>query len=78
MKQKKRGRGRPKKGPIDLTASRAVVTETLRKRLAERDAEAALTLPRVEEVIEEASLVTRKHKYTKEGIEHLCFPGCHL
>jgi len=71
MKQKKRGRGRPKKGPIDLAAARAVVAQTLRKRQAERDAEAALALPTAAEVIEEASLVTRKHRYTKEEMEDL-------
>ena len=71
MKQKKRGRGRPKKGPIDLAAARSVVAETLRKRQAERDAEAALPLPKAAEVIEEASLVTRKHRYTKEEMEDL-------
>lgn len=71
MKQKKRGRGRPKKGPIDLAAARAVVAQTLRKRQAERDSEAALALPTAAEVIEEARLVTRKHKYTKEEMEDL-------
>ena len=71
MKQKRRGRGRPKKGLIDLAAARSVVAETLRKRQAERDAESALALPTAADVIEEASLVTRKHRYTKEEMEDL-------
>ena len=74
MKQLKRKRGRPKKAPQSLAQLKEEARERIRQSAERRAAEEASALPPPplpEDVIEEASAVTRKHKYTSEQMNEL-------
>lgn len=74
MKQLKRKRGRPKKAPQSPAQLKEEARERIRQSAVRRAAEEAYELPlppQPEEVIEEASAVTRKHRYTKEEMTEL-------
>ena len=74
MKQLKRKRGRTKKAPQSPAQLKEEARERIRQSAVRRAAEEAYELPlppKPEEVIEEASAVTRKHRYTKEEMTEL-------
>lgn len=65
---KKRGRGRPKKGPIDLQAERARVAKTIQERAANR---LGIDDINVEEFCERLDKVSHRNKLTKEEVDEL-------
>ena len=72
--QKKRGRGRPRLVPVSGEQLRQKAQENLRKAEERRALQEQSLLPPspdTAEVIEEASAVTRKHRYTKEEMQEL-------
>ena len=74
MKQLKRKRGRPKKAPQSPAQLKEEARERIRQsavRRAAGEASEPPLPPQPEEVIEEASAVTRKHRYTKEEMTEL-------
>jgi len=69
----KRGPGRPKSTPVsgnELRRKALAGIEAMAKKRAQ-EAEVIIPEPDIDEVIERASAVTRKHKYTKEEMEDL-------
>ena len=70
MKETKQGRGRPKLKPKSPQQLKEEARAGIKRSLERRAAELPLP-PQPAEVIEEASAVTRKHRYTKEEMAEL-------
>lgn len=67
-KPKKRGRGRPKKGPIDLQAERARVAKTIKERRAER---LGIDSVDAEEHCKSLDMLSHRNRLTKAEVNEL-------